>query len=254
MPHANILLHQSAYYRRETFGKGLKARGYSVIYDRGAKPNEGDVLVIWNRGNAVHNIARKYEKRGGIVLVVENGYLNHADGSKTIAMAKWHHAGAGEWYVGEEDRWSQLGITPKPWRKDGEHVLVLPQRGIGEPGVAMPRNWVESVTRRLKRITDRPIVVRKHPGKNVKRELELDLHNAWCSCVWASGAGIKSIVAGVPVFYDFKHWLGGPAASCNWNIEEPFMGDRGPMLRRLSWAQWSWQEIESGLPFEYLLR
>lgn len=248
MPHANILLHQSSYYRREAFGQGLKAHGYQVINDRTVQPREGDVLLIWNRGNHVHNIARKYERRGGKVIVVENGYIGD-----TKAMALWHHAGAGEWHVGEEDRWSQLGINVKPWRKDGEHILVLPQRSIGEPGVAMPRNWIESVTRRLKRITDRPIVVRKHPGKNVKRELELDLHNAWCSCVWASGAGIKSIVAGIPVYYDFANWVGGPAASKDWNIEEPFLGDRGPMLHRLAWAQWRWEEIQSGVPFEYLL-
>ena len=254
VPHANILLHHTSYYRREVFANGLKAHGFSVIYDRNAKASEGDVLVIWNRGNAVHNIARRYEKRGAHVIVAENGYLNYADGSKTIALARNHHAGAGDWYVGEEDRWGKLGIELKPWRKDGEHVLVLPQRSIGEPGVAMPRNWIESVTRRLKRITDRPIVVRKHPGKNVRRELELDLHNAWCSCVWASGAGIKSIVAGVPVFYDFADWIGGPAASKDWSIEEPFLGDRGPMLHRLAWAQFGWAEIESGLAFEYLLK
>lgn len=254
MPHANILLHQSSYYRRETFGSGLKAHGFSIINDRCASPKDGDVLVIWNRSNSVLNIARKYEKRGCKVIVAENGYLNYADGSKTIALALSHHCGAGEWYVGDEDRWSQLGIELKPWRADGEHILVLPQRSIGEPGVAMPRNWIESVTRRLKRYTDRPVIVRKHPGKNVKRELELDLRNAWCSVVWASGAGIKSIVAGIPVFHDFKHWVGAPAASCNWNIEEPFMGDRCPMMHRLAWAQWGWPEIESGLAFEYLLK
>lgn len=249
MPHANILLHQSSYYRREAFGQGLRLHGYHVINDRNAQPREGDVLVVWNRSNSVNNIARKYERRGGIVIVVENGYIGD-----TKAMALWHHAGAGEWHVGEEDRWSQLGIEVKPWRTTGEHILVLPQRSIGEPGVAMPRNWTDSVVKRLKRITDRPIVVRKHPGKNVKRELDLDIRNAWCSCVWASGAGIKSIVAGVPVFHDFKKWVGGPAASCNWNIEEPFLGDRGPMLHRLAWSQWSWPEIQSGVPFEYLLK
>jgi hypothetical protein len=249
MPHANILLHQSSHYRRESFGNGLKAHGYNIINDRAAQPREGDVLVIWNRGNSVNNIARKYERRGGIVLVAENGFIGD-----TKAIARWHHCGAGEWHVGEEDRWSQLDIEVKPWRADGKHILVLPQRSIGEPGIAMPRNWIESVTRRLKRITDRPIVVRKHPGKNVKRELELDLHNAWCSVVWASGAGIKSIVAGVPVFHDLKNWIGAPAASCNWNIEEPFMGDRCSMLHRLAWAQWTWAEIESGQCFEYLLK
>ncbi len=246
--HANILIHHSPYYRMHTFAEGLKRHGYSIISDRNIHPTENDVLLIWNRSAPHETIAKRYEAAGATVIVTENGYIG-----KTKAMAKWHHAGAGEWYVGEEDRFSRLDIDIKPWRKDGNHILVLPQRSIGEPGVAMPRNWETSIIARLQRITKRPVRVRKHPGKNPPSQVEDELKGAWASVVWASGAGVKSIIAGVPVFYDLKKWIGAPAATCVFDIENPYMGDRSEMLHRLAWSQWTWQEINDGVPFEWLL-
>ena len=52
---------------------------------------------------------------------------------------------------------------------------------------------------------------------------------------------------------DLKEWIGAPAATCNWDIERPYLGDRDVMLHRLSWAQWTWDEISSGEAFKWLL-
>lgn len=252
-PHANILIHQSSYYRRDTFAAGLKAHGYQIINNRNVMPTSDDVLLVWNRSPSINGIAKLYAKAKAKIIVAENGYIGCADGSKTIALARTHHNGAGQWHVGEEDRWSQLGQVIRPWRKDGEHILLLPQRGIGEPGIASPRNWEQSAIRRLRRITDRPIKVRRHPGKTRCRPIEQDLDEAWCAVTWGSGAGIKTIVYGVPVFHDLRHWIGRDAASCVWDIEKPYLLDRMQMLHRLAWAQWRWDEIQSGLAFDYLL-
>lgn len=246
--YANIVLHQSAHYRREVFAAGLRRHGYIPINDRNRSPGPNDLLVIWNRNPQHERLAQAYEQAGAKVIVTENGYLG-----KTKALALNHHGGAGCWHVGDEDRFSQLGIELQPWRKDGDFVLVLPQRSIGEPGVAMPRNWERQVLDRLPRITKRPIRLRKHPGKYPETTVEQDLKGAWAAVTWASGAGVKSIVAGVPVFHDLRKWIGAPAASGVWDIENPIMGNRMPMLHRLAWAQWTWDEIESGQAFGYLL-
>lgn len=245
---ANVVLHRSPYYRLEVFTAGLQAHGYRVISDRNAQPDSSDVLLIWNRNPNHERIAKRYEEAGATVLVTENGFIG-----KTKAIAKFHHAGAGEWHVGTEDRWSRLNVDVKAWRTDGRHILLLPQRSIGEPGVAMPRNWEQSTLNRLRRMTDRPIRVRKHPGKNPKTPVEDELRGAWAAVTWASGAGIKAICAGIPVFHDLKNWIGAPAASCAFDIENPYLGDRSAMFHRLAWAQWSWSEIESGTAFGYLL-
>lgn len=250
MKTANILLHRSPYYRLHVFSEGLKRHGYKIISDRNYHPNQNDLVLLWNRNPPFEKIAQRYEAAKATVLITENGYVGD-----TKALAKNKHAGAGWWFVGEDDRWSRLGVDVRPWRKDGDHILVLPQRSIGQPGVAMPRNWERTVTERLAKLTSRPIRVRKHPGKDRGKEptLEQDLANAWAAVTWASGAGVKALIEGVPVFYDLKEWIGGPAGSCVWDIENPVLGDRMSMLHRLAWAQWTWSEIESGEAFEWLL-
>lgn len=248
MKTANILLHHSPYYRVHVFSEGLKKHGYRIIQDRNATPSTNDLLLLWNRNPPHELIAKKYENCNAKVLITENGFLG-----KSKALALNHHSGAGTWHVGNEDRWKALAIELKPWRKKGDHILVLPQRSIGELGVAMPRNWEMSILPKLKEATERPIRVRKHPGKNANIPIEQDLDNAWAVVTWASGAGIKAICNGIPVFHQLSKWIGAQAATTTLDIENPWMGDRLPMLKRLAWAQWSWQEIESGEAFKCLL-
>jgi hypothetical protein len=72
---------------------------------------------------------------------------------------------------------------------------------------------------------------------------------------WGSGAGITSLIAGIPVFHEFDRWIGGPAARFGIDdIESPFTGDRLPMFKRLAYMQWSVDEIESGEAFQWLLK
>jgi len=248
MPCANVLLHSSSYYRKHVYKAGLEARGYRAIEDHNHRPRQDDVLLIWNRSKNREHVAKRYEDAGARVYVTENGYLG-----KTKALAIGHHSGAGAWHVGEEDRWSKLNIELKGWRRDGEHLLVLPQRSIGEEGVAMPRNWTETIVAKLRKITDRPVRVRAHPGKIKDKPptLEDDLEGAWAAVTWGSGAGIKAIVAGVPVFHQLAKWVGAKAATTEFDIENPWIGDRMPMLHRLAWGQWDWDEIRSGEAFRW---
>ena len=108
-------------------------------------------------------------------------------------------------------RSERLKVMLSPWRQDGGHILLLPQRGIGPPGVAQPRDWLSDIQRRLGK---RKIHVRKHPGTDkTAKPLQEDLQDARCAIVWGSGAGLKALCAGVPVFYDFPKWIGRFAAS-----------------------------------------
>lgn len=227
-------------YRRDAFCAGLEACGYTIA------SGHADVLVIWNRYGQFESLARQYEQAGKPVIVVENGYLGREwRGGTWYAISRTRHNGGGTWHHEETPRWP---VDLKPWRVDGEHVLVLMQRGIGSPPVAQPSNWRPVLK------TDRPIIVRRHPGKEEARPLADDLKNAWCCVTWGSGAGIKAIQAGVPVFHAYPDWIGAPAARpLGHDIEQPFLGDRGPMFSRLSWAQWELDEIGKGRPFQNLL-
>lgn len=247
-PIASVMLRDRPHYKVQAFMRGLTVAGYDVRAGLPPTIAPSDVLVIWNRYAHFDEWARRFGAAGAKVLVAENGYIG-----KTTAIARNNHNGPGHWYTGQEPRWSRLGIELQPWRKDGRHILVLPQRGVGPPGVAMPKGWCGNTVARLQSITTRPVKVREHPGAE-RPSLAPDLKDAWACVTWGSGAGIKALIAGVPVFHDLPGWIGGAAAKRGIeNIEAPFMGDRAPMLESLAWAQWTVEEIEAGTPFRYLL-
>lgn len=270
MPHATILLSPREAYRRDAFIAGLARLGYDGGDRPVQNPHRDDVMVIWNRKDPDGYHALRYEAAGARVIVAENGYIGSApDGGKLFALALGQHNGAGKWPVGGPERigcqmatgWHPFGLELKPWRETGEDLLILPQRGIGCPGVAMPPSWLPRAVKNLRRSTARTIRIRRHPGLE-KVEPYPDFAGAHAVVTWGSGAAIKAIVAGVPAFYDLPDWIGAPAARYGatgmaepeYGIEEPFTGDRMPMLERLAWAQWNLAEVASGEAFAWLLQ
>lgn len=254
MPSACCLIRHDNHYSRREYAEGLKAAGFTLIDEPRSRPASDDLLVTWNRHGGRDEQARRYEAAGAKVIVTENGWIGKANnGGKFYSLCLGQHNGAGQWRVGEADRFPLLNVELKPWRERGDYILVLASRGIGSPSVRMPRGWEQDVYRRLKAITKRQVKVRPHPGDKFA-PFEPHIAGAHAVVTWASGAGIKAIAAGIPAFYELKDWIGAPAAKYGIaDIENPFLGDRLPMFRRLAWAQWSAQEISTGEPFRWLL-
>lgn len=254
-PVAYDTLPPGPHYRRYCFLRGLERCGYRVDLKPTAKPNPDDVLVIWNRAplNDLH--ARRFEAVGARVIVVENGYIGRdRNGAEFFAIALGHHNGAGTWKEGSPDRWDSLGLSLAPWKRGGDEIIIMPQRGYGEKGIAMPQNWEHITLRAISQRTRRPVRIRPHPGKN-RPDPGPDLKNAYAAVVWASGAGVKALLAGIPVFYEMPKWIGAAAAMpLSADLELPFRGDRLPMFRRLAWTQFSAEEVLAGEPFAWLLK
>lgn len=253
-PIAELRLIDGVHYRRDSFTSGLQKLGYTVAFSRPPtliKPD--DVLILWNRYWRDEARARAYETAGATVLITENAWIGPEEKDKHwFALCKNHHNGVGSWRVGDDARWDKFEIELKPWRTTGKDILVLPQRGMGERGVAQPLGWMQSVTERLWTSTTRPVRFRHHPG--LRPHPEIDFENVWACVTWASGAAIKALIAGIPVFYELPHWIGAMAAVKGINgLERPFLGDRLPMFRQLAWAMWRNEELASGEAFEWLL-
>jgi hypothetical protein len=243
----------SQHYQRKAFESGLSVLGFEIVDRPLVAPLPGDLLVLWNRYSRDEQEARTYERTGGTVLIAENAWIGpEAKSEHHFAICRGHHNGAGSWHVGPTARYQVTEI--QPWRANGEHILLLPQRGMGESGVAMPKGWLEDTWNRIAMLTDRPIIFRKHPGVRPHPTEIPEFKNCWAAVTWASGSGLKAIFAGIPVFYEFPKWIGGCAARYGFDdLENPYLGERQTLMRYLSWAQWTAEEIASGVPFRWLV-
>ena len=249
MTHACSLIRPLPHYRHEAFEAGLEAAGCSV--SRQPKPGPGALLLIWNRYGVNDDLATQYEKAGGQVLVAENGYFaRHGEAPTEYAISKGqhHHGGA---LVPE--------ISPikglKPWRKEGDHILICAQRGFWSKVMGCD-GWADRITTELRQRTKRPIRLRAHPGNHApKVPLIEDLADCHAVVLWSSNSGIEALMQGVPVFYGAPRWIAEKAALplAAADLEQPFMGDRTAGLSHAAANQYSVDEIASGEPFRRLL-
>ncbi len=243
------------HYRRDAFEQGLRKAGYRLV-NSGRPGGPEDVLIVWNKYGAAESMADTWERCGGTVLVCENGYAGRdSDGRQYYAIAAHGHNGSGWWPEGSEDRWAALNIHLQPWREPTAtgHILVCGQRGIGSREMASPNGWHDHVAARLRKMTDRPIRIRPHPGNQpAKVPLEDDLRGAHACVIWSSGSGVKALISGVPVYFDAPRWICelGARRVAEYSESANLLDLARPAtLGRMAWAQWSVAELESGEPF-----
>jgi hypothetical protein len=222
--------------RRALFEAGLKRHGYTVCH---GLPKEPDgLLVTWNRIGQANHVAEQYEAAGLQVLVTENAaWGNEFAGQKWYSLSRNRHNTSGMFPVGDAARWDSMGIDSEPWRQSGETV-ILPQRGIGSPPTAMPRDWPQVAQSKYGGR------IRQHPGTRPCKPLGEDLANAGRVVTWGSAAAIQALLWGIPVHSEMPKWIGE---------QDNTDAGRLAMLRRLAWAQWRHEEIGSGEAFAWLL-
>lgn len=248
-----IALRSDIHYRIESFKAGFERLGYKVVvgatYD---VPDPSDVLVIWNRYHPFHQIALNFERVGAIVLVVENGYLGKRwIGREWFAISRGRHNGAGRVPFLGPSRWASFGQTIRPYRGLQGPVVLLPQRGIGEASVAMPRDWTGTAAAILKGHGFDNVRVRTHPGK-IKNEDDVidDLvrSNARGVFTWGSGAALKAMLHGFVCVSNFPLWIGlsGTGTIGDLRSGTAMKDRRQEMFERLAWAQWTLDEVEHG--------
>jgi hypothetical protein len=184
----------------------------------------------------------------------------------------------GEYFLGDETYSSKLNdilnyhrLTPRPWRENGDHILVLGQRTLSWN---MPNqnglDWIANIIKRLKKITDRKIIIRLHPGDksfNIENRRKLrnlyerkgvavshndhiktDLANAWCSVGFNSTPNCVSVLEGVPVYLDdpLNSWARDVAFDDINLIDTPLLPNREKWLDKIAHIHWSNDEISSG--------
>jgi len=184
-------------------------------------------------------------------------------------------------YFGEPDnsnhRASAFGMALKPWRKDGEYILICGQHDKSLQWQDMPRmsNWFLNTYDEVRKHTDRPIIFRPHPRcrlEHIERGLryvvrqeprhiagtyddfDMGFDNIWATISHSSNPGCHSILQGVPAFVSPSSLAYPVANDIDFlhDIENPLMPDRIQWRNDYAWTEYTITEIANGLPFKNL--
>lgn len=167
-------------------------------------------------------------------------------------------------------RWQKislaLNISLKPYRQNGNHILLCLQRNGGwSMGKFDVVAWANQTIAQLRQHTDRPIVIRAHPGdkgaknyvsqiagKNVtvsnNPKLVADLQNCWTAVNHNSSPVVGAAIEGIPIFVtDTNKSQCKEIANTDFaQIETPHMPDRQAWVERLAMSHWNFDELRSG--------
>lgn len=188
----------------------------------------------------------------------DNSYFDKARGTQyRVTRNRLQHTGHG---MTDGKRFADLDIEIKPWRKDGNHIVLCPQsddfmrRIVGYTG-----NWLTNITQALMLRTERPLVVRhwNRDKQAAAATLHDDLRNAWALVTWSSAAAIEAILAGIPAISMGQCAARIPGITLD-NIEaingEAFQFDRYEWAGVLADNQWTMDEIKRGVTWQALNR
>jgi len=269
------------------FCQGVTASGDTAIAHRGLNALSCDVALIQGfvhehgksaphlqlRQHAV-DLQKKNQRRS---LIVDSSLFLYSNKTNPLHYLRYSFDGVfpttGFYFDKDIDpsRWAKiskdLNLNLKPWRISGNHILLCLQRNGGwSMGGISSIDWMNLTIVNIRKYSNRPIVVRAHPGdkkiksilkinhKNVflstKENLIDDLRGAWASVVYNSSPSVASIIEGVPAFLTDsipQHSQSFDVANTNIsNIENPVMPDRQTWIERLSMCHWNFDELKSG--------
>lgn len=141
----------------------------------------------------------------------------------------------------------------------GEYILVCPS----SPSIHSfidSNNWTDITIEKLKKFTDRPIVIREKPRgrgtsgpSEAKIPLKVQLENAWACVTSCSISAVEAVCMGKPVFCHEKSFAKAMGNLHIEDIEEPFYADPMPWLKSLSYQQFTPEEFKNGTAVKILI-
>ena len=249
------------------------------------KPSDLAVIQGWvhaNSGNALHlnfrkQIIEQQKKHGGRTVAVDSNLFLYRDPKNTKQYLRFSLDGVfpttGEyfWQSVTPLRWQQikqdLGIELKPWRTDGEHILICLQRNGGWSMSGLDvMAWCNDIIREIKLRTNRPITIRTHPGdkraqqyiRTAPKDVTLstsdsivkDFENCWACVTYNSSPGVAAAVEGIPVFVTDKKAKRSQAYDIAnlklGNINQPDTFERQQWIEKIAMSHYNFHDLSSG--------
>lgn len=219
------------------FVQGVNCVGDKGILQEQTTVLDCDVAVIqgWvHKGsrNSAHlnfrkSIIDKQHADRKHVLIADSNLFLYADKTNPHHYIRYSFDGVfpptGNYFnsIVDPAQWHRIskdhGINLKPWRTQGNHILICTQRngGWSMNGFDVVK-WLEKTVTEVRKYTSRPIIVRAHPGdKNAINYLNSkdtrwtissadkitgDFINAWVVITYNSSPAVAAAIEGIPVF------------------------------------------------------
>lgn len=274
------------------FAHGAKLCGDDVILVDQLQPIECDVAVI--QGWIGMKTAPHLELRRRVIeqqantnkhtLVMDSnlfGFLAPDDFNRYLRYSLDDIFPTSGYYFDQRpdlSRWQKIknsyGFQERKWNTDGRNILITLQRNGGwSMGDVPTQQWLDKVLPQIRRYTDRPIVVRPHPGNldivptlrinavkdiswSTNTDIRQDFDGAWATVTYNSSPGVASLLWGVPVFITDStpgKSQAYPLGATNLgSIESPERPDRADFYTKLAQCHWANEELDSGEAWQFM--
>jgi hypothetical protein len=261
----------------DAFAHSLVAAGHTVTWN----DSNSDVDVIWSvlwHGRMARNKAiwQRNVAQSKPTIVLEVGGIKRGTTWK-VGLNGINRDG----YFGDKDndrtRADNLGLVCKPWRSNGDFILIAGQHDKSLQWQGLPRmsNWFLNTYDEIRKYTDRPIIFRPHPRcklehierglKHVYRQVpqhvngtyddfDMGFNNIHCTISYSSNPGIHSIIQGVPAFVSTHSLAYDVSNDIDFlhDIEQPLTPDRTQWLNDYAHTEYTIEEISQGIPLKHL--
>ena len=275
----------------QRFIAGVNAAGDLGISHTGSNILPADVGVIqgWvheGSPNSSHLLLRKNvaaNKQNKHTIIVDSNLFNYKDKNHPIHYSRYSMDGVfpttGNYFWDNPDprRWQQISrdlrIQLKDWRTNGNHILICTQRngGWSMKGLNVTQ-WLEKTVDEIKKYSNRPIIVRGHPGDktaatylkskpgrytvSTNEHILQDFVNAWAVVTYNSTPGVAASIEGIPAFVtDSVPQTSQAYPVSNYtlsNIENPELKERKCWIEKLSMCHWKFEELSNGSAWEHI--
>lgn len=266
----------------DNFRLGVISQGDNIVkYQDNALPDQqldaGFVLGYTLEDNFRRKIIDQLRARKIPQIYVDSNILHYARPEH-----EWHryslnsvYPNDGVYFFRDLDptkwsRYSEWHNAPlKPWRQSGNHILIFCQRPKGWNMFGNDQDaWLEKTIDKIRKHTDRPVMVRMHPGdgsrfkamdklqKRYGNSITISEHanirdalsGAWCTVGYNSTPNVVAAIEGIPGYVeDPTHsWAADVTCTDLRQIVDPPLPDRELWANKIANIHWSNDEVRTG--------
>jgi hypothetical protein len=208
--------------------------------------------------------------------VNQHGYLRYSFNGIFPTTGEYcdAHVDPNRWNIISRD----TGIQLQPTIKKGKYIVLMMQRNGGWSMKGLDvQEWAIQTINRIRKHSDRPIVVRAHPGDRAAHQylnhrtsrlakmrgvrisefgtpLEQEMHKAWAVVNHNSSSVVGPIIQGYHSFItDSANSQCKDVSHDNFHmIENPQEFDRQAWLERISMFHWKFDELSNGTCWRHM--